>query len=48
MEPRDRYAEMLFLLTGAVLYGVLALQQSFTIDETTGSGKEVQTKHVFL
>ena len=48
MEPRDRYAEMLFLLTGAVLYEVLALQKSFKIDEQTVSGKEVQQKQVFL
>ena len=48
MEPRDRYAEMLLLLTSAVLYEVLALQKSFKIDEQTGSGKEVHNKHVFL
>ena len=48
MEPRDRYAEMLFLLTSAVLYEVLALQKSFKIYENTGSGKEVRTQHVSL
>ncbi len=47
MEPRDRYAEMLFLLTGKPLYEVLALQQNFKIDEQAGPGKEVQ-QQVFL
>ena len=48
MEPRGRYAEMLFLLRGAVLYEVLTLQKSFEIYEKTGPGIEVHTHITFF
>ena len=48
MEPRGRYADTLILLPGAILYEVLALPKSINIYETTGPGKDVQNKQVFL